>query len=460
MITKEDIEERLRTLGRLYKDKKSEGTFASVSAWYDSPPPFKDLENHYGISLKGEEYEYFLSSLQFSFSYQELGSLVERKELNGHQYGQCQVADYLSFKEILYGDGEDFVFDFRDENKYENYFWDQNTPINVREELEKMLFWGQVGFSRYLFIDMIRFPEKPGIFLLQYPNQLSSMSLSLGEYVEKFLDARGLFGWEKHFTLDPISHPAIKDEFRKTWNHFWPSEPFPDFPELPPDEKGTNSFHELANEKRYGERFDKMVELLKANPDIEVVHYERKIGAPIPSLQKSWHASHGLLDDEMLAFFSVIGELKLLWRYKKGGQTIIDADFKIQKLEEIMGGNRPEYQFRFHWDNDVNLERGWDQPETKSMRLFSISPYGDTVLKFNKKKGKVELFVLEEDRPVPLQVTFGEYVERMLECGGMSPFPFFLTNPVHYKQLGGVARFRINLKRLFPHAEGSHFRKK
>ncbi|MFN8394996.1 MAG: hypothetical protein U0176_10140 [Bacteroidia bacterium] len=221
-----------------------------------------------------------------------------------------------------------------------------------------------------------------------------------------------------------------------------------------------NHFEVLASQRNYAERFDRMVDGLRKKEGVQVAQYERWPGVPNFMLQKGWYGPTACWTMTCWLSTAGSGKLRLLWHHKAGGQTISEADFLISRFDEMMGGKSPIYAYRHRWDHDINERMGWDAPETAGMRLFSDGPYGETLIKFDEQAGKPLLYALQEDEPFRLTVDFREYIELLLENGGMARWQFYLTDPAEYELLPSPARFQLNMRRLFPNADLARYRRK
>jgi hypothetical protein len=392
-------------------------------------------ENQAGISLMADNPETG-KSYRISAMYYDLDFLASGDETQ--HFGKAQGSKYLG---ILYDESVDF---------------------EIRNQIESLYIWGYNGIGNHILIDLREPNDNPEVYLLVYPHKLFKLSIRFWEYIEQLLTFRGVFLWERYFTNNPelACHPVIRDNFQSTFQEIFPDDYTTKLPPQTERDLAGNNFEILASQRNYAERFDRMVDGLRKKDGMQVAQYERWPGVPINQLQKGWYSANGMLDDDMLAFYSRVGKLRLLWFYKAGGQSIAEADFLLPRFDESFGGKSPEWEFRHRWDYDINEKMGWDAPETAGMRLFSDGPYGETLIKFDEQAGKTGLYVLQEDEPFKLTVDFKEYIELLLENGGIWRWQFYLTDPAEYTQLPSPARFQLNMRKLFPDADLSRYRKK
>ncbi len=410
------------------------------------------FEKKTGIKLSEKIADYF------TWENQARISLMADNAETGKSYRISAMFYDLDF--LASGD-EDQPFGKIQDSKYLGILYDENVDAETRNQIESLYIWGYNGDGNYILIDLQEPNENPEVYLLAYPCKLFKLSLRFGEYLDHLLKFRGVYLWERYFTANPdaTAHPVIRDNFHSDFREIFPDSTV-ELPRQTEFDQAGNLFEILASQRNYAERFDRMVEELRRKEGMQVAQYERWPGVPIFQLQKGWYGANGMLDDDMLAFYSRVGKLRLLWHYKVGGQSIAEADFLMPRFDETFGGKSPAWAYRHRWDYDINEKMGWTAPETEGMRLISDGPYGETLVSFDKNNEKPVLYALQEDEPFKLTVDFPEYIELLLENGGIWRWQFYLTDPAEYELLPSPARFQLNMRRIFPNADLSKYRKK
>lgn len=461
MINKEELDQKLATIRA-----EMDATFPRSMAGAGMEPfKLKGLKERFerktGIKLSEEIAEYFCREKQAS-----IDILGEDKPSGKPWYIDSRFYDLdfmASGEQEAYVDGVFFggyFFQSDPSKKYLGVLYDAEIDDETRNKVNSLFIWAKLGIGNFILIDLQEPNDNPEVYLWRYPMRLFKLKLRFWEYLDKLLEYRGVYLWEKYYTENPAeaSHPAIRDQFHDTFQTIFPKAKT-ELPPPTPQEKVPNTFEILASQRNYAERFDRMVEDLRKREGFKVVNYDRWTGQSITGLQKGWYATRGLLTDDMLAFYSRIRCLKLHWQLHIGPQMVAEANFMLSPFDRMIGGPPPGVEYNFRWDWDANRQMAWKNPETVGMLLFSDGYFGQTLIQLDENPAKMGLYYVDHDQPYPLTIDFKEYIELLLENRGLWRWQYFFTDPDACKELPRPARFRMDMRKYFPEADMSRYRK-
>lgn len=213
---------------------------------------------------------------------------------------------------------------------------------------------------------------------------------------------------------------------------------------------------ERAFKRRYLERFEKRVELLRAHPLVTSVSFEPNPPVAqevIDRVQRDWGIT---LPPEILDFYRSMDGFTLEWESTSEDDYAKGSRAQVNSLERVFGGfdgmdsDEPwdrlcfEDIFTNDWVEDEYMEAGGPdeyepvegEPDySYNFRAFwveSIEGVSDEVgLCFDEENGSTRMVYFETLEPLPLMLDFDGYVENMLTFMGYSYWPFMFIAREH-----------------------------
>jgi hypothetical protein len=344
--------------------------------------------------------------------------------------------------------------------------WSQNSWVDLRGQMSKtkdtyrqagesslVPFWEKgaiiledfwAGFA--LVVD-ITGPETYDLRFVVPSGKSYKIKLTLPQYVDCLVQARGLFPWQLMFIDEKVEGLELGYEFYAVLAALAEGEPILNLPQFKmPDPAG--SLAEMA--VRFG-YYDGIQQYLKplGGAGYDYGEFKENRGRGYNFIARVENDLGKRLPDELRTWFYLYDEVSLQWRKNKKA-----AALKLLPIRTVFGGDPSRFEYGLptppfnrdavHYYNDPSATE-----LLSGLYPFMVDERGDVVISI--AEGKVELYLLDSDvtSKKKLQVTLPEFIAYLCKARGIAGWHTYLVNPTEEE----LAELRAMVEEVFPGTE-------
>lgn len=342
--------------------------------------------------------------------------------------------------------------------KYELLLWNKGDSADEINKVQDLFIFDELAFDNFVLIGLTKGKDEPDLYLYTCPHNLARLNLTMEQYVDFSLKARGLYLWQQYFTSTKDMPKLLPDNFHDNHHQLFPTIDSSVFP------KADRPYYKyniciLTTKTNYAERFERMVNELKNHKKITNVEFQMNRlnpGAYPADIHRCFLALGFELPESVLKFYQNVNGMSLKWNsVEKDG---LECEFVFLSLEDMFAGLDPtglDWVLRRRWDFNAAKHYGefggyeGDISQLEPWRILYREERNNTLIKFNTD-GSVELSLMEDYDQYKLKLEFEEFIEKLLEFRGAKYWQCLFIDKDPYKYLGLPADYLQKFRKLFP----------
>lgn len=320
------------------------------------------------------------------------------------------------------------------EEYYEDFWWSKWLEENHSLILDRLFVFDNLGQGDLILIYLPENSKDYKFYLFQYPNFFEELFLSISEYIEYTLESRGFYFWQKYFIANH------ENEVKKYGISYHLPEIFPNSSQSSLIKKCKHKDSSLRRDvflshDRYIEKFHQLENVLKSIGGIKIERFHVNPGVSFQTIERVNRFFGITMPSEMVNFYKQINGVHIRWSYILSEDLILDGMIWLLPVEDIFGGpnglKKKEWsvysQEGVLWEkNLIEEEPNWFNTVKVFNPIEKVFEAKYVVVNFNNQNDK-SIYLLQFDNPIKMTLNFREYLEALLNGGGVENWHYFAT---------------------------------